>query len=96
MQYLVILKSVTIVNGIYSIGESPFSKQSSGSYTYNGITYRFNPNLATITINKSCSDIKNNLLYNSSNYYPWLQSISPYKATGVTIYGANNKVCALV
>ena len=56
------------------------------------ITYYNNPNLSSITINKSCNDIKNNLKV-GANFYPWLSNTSPYTASGVTIYGSNNEVC---
>ena len=77
------LASVTIGNGIQYIGKLAFSKSSSS-----------NPNLSKITIDKSCTDIKNIPPYNDTNkYYPWLSSLSPYTASGVTIYGSNNEVC---
>ena len=76
------LTSVSIGNGITSIGKTAFIKQTNS-----------NPNFSSITIDKSCNDIKNNLLSNSTNYYPWLSTNSPYTAPGVTIYGSNNEVC---
>ncbi len=77
------LTSVTIGNGIQYIGNVAFKKSSSS-----------NPNLSKITINKSCTDIKNIVSSSSNNkYYPWLSSSSPYTASGVTIYGSNNEVC---
>ena len=90
------LTSVTIGNVITSIGNSAFSK-SSGTYTNSGVTYYNNPNLSSITIDKSCNDIKNNLLSGSTNYYPWLSGVSPYTGIGgVTIYGSGNEVCETI
>jgi len=89
------LTSVEIGNGITSIKYSAFFKSNS-TYTSNGITYYNNPNLSSITIDKSCNDIKNNLKYNNTNYYPWLSSSSPYTGSysaGTTIYGSNGEVC---
>ena len=78
------LTSITIGSGIQYIGYAAFSKEDTS-----------NPNLVKITINKTCSDIKNITQSNISTikYYPWLTEISPYTATGVTIYGSNNEVC---
>ena len=78
------LTSITIGSGIQYIERSAFSKSDIN-----------NPNLAKITINKSCSDIKNITGSNTSTdkYYPWLSYDSPYTAIGVTIYGSNNEVC---
>ena len=78
------LTSVTIGNGIQYIGIGAFEKTSSS-----------NPNLFKITINKSCTDIKNiqGSSSDTTKYYPWLSSLSPYTASGVTIYGSNNEVC---
>ena len=78
------LKNIIIGNGIKYIGEAAFKKNS-----FN------NPDLSKITINKSCSDIKNIPRSNTdtNKSYPWLSSGSPYKASGVTIYGSNNEVC---
>ena len=78
------LTSVTIGSGIQYIGESAFYKYSSS-----------NPNLSSITINRSCSDIKNipASSTDSTKYYPWLSGSSPYTASGVTIYGTGSEVC---
>ncbi len=76
------LTSISISSNITSIGMYAFNKGLSS-----------NPNLTTITIDKSCSDIKNNLKVGTKNYYPWLALNSPYIASGVTIIGANNEVC---
>ena len=78
------LTSVTIGSGIQYIGRSAFEKASSD-----------NPNLSSITINKSCSDIKNIPAYSTDStlYYPWLSDSSPYTASGVTIYGTGSEVC---
>ena len=78
------LTSVTIGNGIQYIWSATFYKDSSS-----------NPNLSNITINKSCSDIKNIPRSSTSNnkYYPWLYDESPYTAEGVTIYGSGGEVC---
>ena len=78
------LTSVTIGNGIQYIDRSAFEKSSSG-----------NPNLSKITIDKTCSNIKNiqGSSTDATKYYPWLDDISPYTASGVTIYGSNNEVC---
>ncbi len=86
------LTNVTIGNGITSIGRIAFEKSNATS-TWSEVTYYDNPNLASITINKSCNDIKNNLLSVGTNYYPWLSNNSPYTASGVTIYGSGNTVC---
>ena len=86
------LTSVTIGNGITSIGYNAFEKSNDTSI-YNGVTYYSNLNLSSITIDKLCNDIKNNLLSNATNYYPWLSYNSPYIAYGVTIYGSGNQVC---
>ena len=77
------LTSVTIGSGIKYIGRNTFSKDSSS-----------NPNLESITINKSCTDIKNIPAYagSTNKYYPWLNNSSPYTASGVTIYGTDG-VC---
>ena len=78
------LVNITIGNGIQYIEERAFEKNTSS-----------NPNLSKITINKSCTDIRNITASsrNDSHYYPWLSGSSPYTATGVTIYGSNNEVC---
>ncbi len=78
------LTTVTIGSGIQYIGKSVFSKNS---YS--------NPNLSSITINRSCSDIKNipASSTDSTKYYPWLSGSSPYTASGVTIYGTGSEVC---
>ena len=78
------LTSVTIGSGVQYIGNSAFYKDSSS-----------NPNLSSITINRSCSDIKNILASSTSStkYYPWLSDSSPYTASGVTIYGTGSEVC---
>jgi len=77
------LTSVTIGNGITSIEINAFSKSNDS-----------NPNLTSIAIDKSCNDIKNNLKYNGTNYYPWLSYRSPYTGVGgVTVFGSGNEVC---
>ena len=79
------LASVTIGSGINDIGWAAFNKY--GCYASNS---RCNENLNSITINKSCSDIR------SMNYYPWLRyqiNSNVYSASGVTVYGSNNEVC---
>ena len=78
------LTSITIGSGIQYIDECAFYKYSSS-----------NPNLSSITINRSCSDIKNipAISTDSTTYYPWLLEISPYTASGVTIYGTGGDVC---
>ena len=78
------LTSVSIGSGIQYIDYAAFSKNSSS-----------NPNLSSITINRSCSDIKNipASSTDSTEYYPWLSSSSPYTASGVTIYGTGSEVC---
>ena len=80
------LESITIPNSVTSIGLHAFYKNPQ-----RGIDS--NPNLSTITIDKSCNEIKNNLKMENKNYYPWLYFSTPYTASGVTIYGANNEVC---
>ena len=78
------LTSVTIGSGIQYIAQAAFYKESSS-----------NPNLSSITINRSCSDIKNipGSSTDSTKYYPWLSDIIPYTASGVTIYGTGGDVC---
>ncbi len=78
------LTSVTIGSGIQYIDYEAFSKNSAS-----------NPNLSSITINRSCSDIKNipGSSTDSTKYYPWLKDSSPYTASGVTIYGTGGEVC---
>ena len=78
------LTSATIGSGIQYIGKSAFYKASFS-----------NPNLSSITINKSCSDIKNipTSSTDSTLYYSWLSDSSPYTASGVTIYGTGSEVC---
>ncbi len=78
------LTSATIGSGIQYIGKSAFYKASFS-----------NPNLSSITINRSCSDIKNipGSSTDSTLYYPWLSDSSPYTASGVTIYGTGSEVC---
>ncbi len=81
------LINVTIGNGINRIGLSAFPKNETS-----------NPNLASITINKSCSSIRNICSYSYLSSiceykYPWLSNSSPYTAPGVTVYGSNNEVC---
>ena len=67
------LSSVTISSSITRIGTNAFFKESNS-----------NPNLASITIDKSCSAIK------GMANYAWIGN--NYKA-GTTIYGSNNEVC---
>ena len=78
------LTSVVIGSGIQYIDYVAFYKDSSS-----------NPNLSSITINRSCSDIKNipRSSIDSTKYYPWLSDIIPYTASGVTIYGTGSEVC---
>ena len=78
------LTSVTIGSGIQYIDRNAFYK-----YSYS------NPNLSSITINRSCSDIKNipASSTDSTEYYPWLSDSSSYTASGVTIYGTGSEVC---
>ena len=100
------LTSVTIPNSVTTIESSAFYGNQLTSVTIgNGIQYIYrvafeksndsNPNLSKITINKSCSDIKNiqGSSTDTTKYYPWLSYNSPYIASGVTIYGSNNEVC---
>ena len=78
------LTSITIGNGIKYIGNAAFYRSDTS-----------NPNLSRITINKSCSDIKNipSSSTDTTKYYPWLSGGSTFTANGVTIYGSNNEVC---
>ena len=78
------LTSIAIGNGIQYIDASAFAKDD---YS--------NPDLQTITISKTCSDIKNIQASSTSTtkYYPWLSYDSPYTASNVTIYGLNDEVC---
>ena len=100
------ITSIVIPSSVIMIGGSAFyNNQLTSVEIGKGITYIenggfdkntfSNPNLATITINKSCPDIKNITESSSSmsKYYPWLSGSSPYTASGVTIYGANGEVC---
>ncbi len=73
------LTSVTVGNGITSIGKDAFDRIDG------------NLNLASITIDKTCNDIKNNLLSDGTNYYPWTGEYN--EIIGITIYGSNNEVC---
>ncbi|MCI5701459.1 MAG: leucine-rich repeat domain-containing protein [Erysipelotrichaceae bacterium] len=85
------LTSVTIGNAIQYIDCIAFFKFNSSDPNLSSS----NPNLSKITINKSCSDIKNIQAFSTdaTKYYPWLSYNSPYTASGVTIYGSNNEVC---
>ena len=73
------LTSVTIGKGITSIGSNAFEKYDTS-----------NTNLSSIRIDKSCTDIKNNLKVGNSNNYPWIGSSN---RAGTTIYGTNNEIC---
>lgn len=79
------LKTVTIGKNILYIATNAFEKSSTS-----------NPNLESITLGKTCNEIKTGIrstrLNGSSIVYPWLSSTSPYTATGVTIYGTDG-VC---
>ena len=78
------LNNITIGSGIKYIGRYAITKES---YS--------NPNLSSITINRSCSDIKNISASStdSTKYYPWLSWDNPYTASGITIYGSGGEVC---
>ncbi len=79
------LEEVNIGNGIREIGEQAFSKLiGSTSKSENR-----NKDLKSITIDKTCSEIKN-----IPNYSLWLtEALQPTVRKGTTIYGKNGEVC---
>ena len=78
------LTSVSIGNSTSITGRVPFYKNAADLS---------NPNLASITINRSCSSIK------ADHYYPYTEGDNYGSQghigthSGVTIYGSNNEVC---
>ena len=90
------LTNITIGQGINYIGLYAFRKE-------NDNFHQSNIDLSSITINKTCEEIRNIEASpdNSTKYYPWLSITSlggsnygaPYTAPGVTIYGSNGEVC---
>ena len=78
------LKNIIIGSGIQYIAIGTFSKYSSS-----------NSDLLSITINKTCTEIKNiqGSSTDATKYYPWLSYNSPYTESGAIIYGSNNEVC---
>ena len=69
------LTSVTIGSGIISMTSGTFFKD-----------YNSNTNLKTITVNKSCSDVR------TITGYPWVGERAASRV-GVSVYGSNNELC---
>ncbi len=71
------ISTITVGNGATSIGESAFFKSSSSGY-------EGNLNLTSVTIDKTCSVLKN------MSGYPFIGTTDQ---AGTTIYGSSNEVC---
>ncbi len=83
------LRKVTIGNGITYIADAAFAKNR----YIQDLNIR-NKDLESITIDKSCDEIKTIMgsNTNSNKYYPWLGGEEAYRK-GTTIYGKNNTIC---
>ncbi len=83
------LRSVEVGNGITYIADAAFAKNR---YVSNSEIR--NKNLESITIAKTCNEIRNIQVSpnNTNKYYPWLGGVEGYRK-GTTIYGKGKEVC---